>query len=123
MTVRSDLAAALADVLPDNYRLVPYAKSLDRVDKGRPVVMVYRASVAPSPTAFQALDNEMIVWIIHPELNPGEVDDALDDSLDVVLAALDLTRLTTWSRAERTAFDETFPGYRVTCQTTSSKEL
>lgn len=122
MSVRSDLAAALADVLPNNYRVVPYAKSLDRVEKGKPVVMVYRSVVEPAST-FGHLTNEMAVWVIHPELNPGAVDDVLDDSLDVVLAALDLTRLTTWSRAERDRFDDAFPAYRVTCETTSTKEI
>lgn len=125
MTVRSDLAAALKDELPNVYRIIPYAKNLDRIDKGRPIVMLYRESVEPSATLpAHHLTNTITVWILHPEVKPGDVDDALDNSLDIVIAALDATRLTTWSRAERGLWgDDEYNGFKITCETHSEKEI
>lgn len=123
MSVRAQLAAHLDEHLPDLFRVIPYAKGLDRIEARKVVVMVYRESVAPSPR-FDQIVNIMRVWILDPRVKPGDVDDSLDDSLDIVLAALDATRLTAWTNAERGVWgDDEFAGYSITCETTTSKEL
>lgn len=121
-TVRAMVAADLERILPDNYRVIPYAKSVDRVEKGKPVLVLYRESVEQGAT-HSGLINQLTLWVLHPELAPGAVDDALDDSLDIVIAAIDESTLTVWTRAERGTFDDTYPSFKVTLETYSQKEL
>lgn len=122
MSVRAALAAHLDEHLPSLFRVIPYATSLDRIEAKRVVVMVYRETVAQAPQ-FDRLVNTMRVWVLDPRVKPGEVDDSLDDSLDVVLAALDASALTTWTEATRGVWgDEQFHGYSITCEVHTSKE-
>lgn len=123
MTVRAQLAAHLDEHLPSLFRVIPYAKGLDRIEAKSVVVMVYRERVNPAPQ-FDRLVNTLRVWILDPRVKPGQVDDSLDDSLDIVLAALDASQLTTWTDAERGLWgDDEYAGYSITCETTTSKEL
>lgn len=119
MSARTDLVEAL--VLPKEYRVIGYQTSLDRIEVGAVVVMVYRDSVRPA-TQHQATTSEMSVWAITPRLNPGTADDDLDDALDVVIAALDAIPGVLWTDAERGVWADVYHGYKITLTLTTSKE-
>lgn len=120
MSVRTEVAAAL--VLPNQYRVIPFQAGLDRIEVGKVVVILYRATVRPAPQ-HQAIVNELEAWVLIPKVKPGDADEALDDALDVVLAAIDTAPGLLWTDAERGVWDDTYPGYKITLTVTTSKEL
>ena len=124
MTVRQTLADALAPHLPNHWRVLPWADSLDRIDTHRPVLMLYRERVTPSDVGtFTHLDNHMALWLLSPHVRPGTVDDDLDDNLDTLISALDQITWARWSEAERGTWgDEQYAGYKVAATITTSKE-
>lgn len=120
MTVRSEIADALD--LPDTYRVIDYQTGLDRIEVGQVVVMLYRETVRPAPQ-HQALDNELSAWVLIPNQRAGTSDDVLDDALDVVLDAIDRVEPVLWTTAERGVWGDTYPGYRITLNAITSKEI
>jgi hypothetical protein len=117
------VADALAAALPDA-RVLPYAKGLDNLAVGQPVVMVYRASVVPSIVQGTRTD-EIAVWVVVPNADPAKTDDLLDDLLDDVLAVLELKPnlpSLSWSEATRDVLFDTWPAYRVTATILTAKE-
>lgn len=111
---RQELAAALTVHLPTNYRVIDHQDSIDRVDVGRPVVMVFHHTIRPR-SGYDVRAVELDVLVVVPELSPGKADDAVDDALDVLLDAIRKTDQVVWESAERIAFgDAQYPAYRVT---------
>lgn len=123
MTVRSDLATDLKALLPTNYKFVQVPRSLDNIEAGRPVVMIYRDRLEKAPNAQGVYFSTISVWIITPHVDEDRAEDALDASLDVVIAALDAVSYVNWKSAERSTFgDAQAPAYRVELQVATNKE-
>lgn len=120
MRAREQVAAALANGLPTNYRVIDHSDSLDRIEAREVVVMVYQNRLRPHLSS----DRRMVdldVWVLVPHLDPGPADDAADDALDVVTGALDAVPFATWTEAERGVFSESFHGYKITVTATTTK--
>lgn len=123
MTVRSELATALKAVLPTNYKFVQVPRSLDNIEPGRPVVMIYRDRVEKAPNAQGVYFSTLSLWIVTPHVDEDRAEDNLDATLDVVIAALDGVSWVNWKTAERSTFgDAQAPAYRVELQVATNKE-
>lgn len=123
MSVRSQVAAALKAVLPSNYKFVQVPRSLDGLEPGRPVVMVYRDRLEKAPNAQGVYFSTVSVWVITPYIDEDRAEDALDTTLDDVIVALDSIEWLNWKTAERSTFgDAQAPAYRVELQVATNKE-
>ena len=123
MSTRSEIADALATAVPEA-RVIGYAKSIDNMPVGQPVIMLYRESVVPSP--HQGLRTEALsVWVAVNVTDPEKADDVLDPFLDRVLEVLDgrAFKALTWTTADREALADAWPAYKVqtTIQTQRSE--
>lgn len=109
MNSRIELATALEAKLPKRYKLIDHPQQLEKIEAGRPVVMVIRTDIRPAPNAGTYV-SEFSLWVIEPKTIKPEDD--LDDALDAVLLALDEYAFVTWSRAERSTYLD-HPAYRI----------
>lgn len=117
MSVRTDLAAALAAGLPTTtgptgYRVIGYQRAPDRVDQR--TVMVWQDTITPHGIGSDLLIVSLTVWVLTPRLDPETADDDLDAALLDVLAVLHPLDAFTWGPAERGVFAETAHGYKLT---------
>lgn len=122
MSTRSEIADALATAVPEA-RVVPYAKSVDNLPVGQPLIMVYRETVTPSViqgTRTQALT----IWVANNVTDPEKADDVLDPFLDRVLDVLDGPAFAPlqWTTAEREALADAWPAYKITTTIQTKKE-
>lgn len=123
MTVRSELATALKAVLPFDYKFVQVPRSLDNIEPGRPVVMIYRDRLEKAPNAQGVYFSTLSLWIVTPHVDETRAEDDLDEILDEVIAALDSVSWVNWKTAERSTFgDAQAPAYRVELQVATNKE-
>lgn len=121
MSVRSEVADELRDVVPSAWDVQDYYDVPDELDAGRPRIMLHTARVQPGGS-LGLRRHELVVWLLDPMTEPGAVDDALDANLSILLDALDAHPLLAWTEAERGTLDESFPGYRITLTLQHTKE-
>ena len=122
MSTRSEIADALATAVPEA-RVIGYAKSIDNMPVGQPVIMVYRETVTPS--AIQGTRTEAItIWVAHNATDPEKADDLLDPFLDRVLEVLEgrAFKPLSWTTAEREALADAWPAYKITTTIQTTKE-
>lgn len=123
MSLRSELIAALKPLLPAKTKLVDIPRSIDGLESGRPVIMVYRENVTKAPNGIGTYFNSFALWIVNPGADPSRAEDALDVLLDQVIEALDTLKWLNWTNAERSVFgDNQAPAYKITLQLVSEKD-
>lgn len=117
MSASSQLGDVLAELLPPRFKVIGEPRELDALSAREPVVMVIRTTLEPGNRASVRL-NTFAVWVIQPK--QIEAEDALDDDLDEVLAAIDGDERLLWTTAERSTYvrneqaNDTYPAYRIT---------
>jgi len=122
VSARSEVADALATAVPEA-RVIGYAKAIDNMPPGQPVIMVYRENVVPS--VIQGTRTEtLVVWVATNVTDPEKADDTVDPFLDRVLAVLEgpAFQPLSWSTAEREALADAWPAYKITTTIQTKKE-
>lgn len=115
MTLRADIAAALAAALPNNIKIIDNPRSLDGMEANRPVVQLYRTSLEKAPNALGVYIHTFTIWLISPNVDPRRSDDNLDQYLDDLLPALDAMGNIKWSSATRSVYgDAQAAAYEIT---------
>lgn len=115
MSVRSELADALKPLLPNSIKIIDVPRSIDGIESKRPVVMLYRESRAKAPNALGDYLDTFTMYVVTPGVDVRRAEDALDDTLDQVINALDTITWLNWSNAERSVFgDNQAPAYKIT---------
>ncbi len=112
MSARTELREALAAALPA-YRVTGSKGVLDGVT--RPTVGVWQQSF--TRRADWGKDHVQVgleVWVVVPTEDPDKADDALDEGLDDVLAALAPLGWADWSECQRGVLNDTTHGYNIT---------
>jgi hypothetical protein len=121
-TARDELVEKLAGLedLPENVRVVPYARSMTIAG---PTLMVRVDTVGPADAGHRFYGWSLIVAV--PYTDPtGPADDALDASLEDVLYALEDVDFLRFNTAERaTLEDQSYPCYRIDVTTKAKKEV
>lgn len=115
MSVRSELAAALKPLLPATVKIIDVPRSIDGMEAKRPVVLLFRESRAKAPNAMGDYFDTFALYVITPGVDTRRSEDALDDTLDAVIDALDQVKWLQWTTAERSVFgDNQAPAYKIT---------
>jgi hypothetical protein len=115
MSVRSELAAALKPLLPASVKIIDVPRSIDGMEAKRPVVLLFRESRAKAPNAMGDYFDTFALYVITPGVDTRRSEDALDDTLDAVIDALDQVKWLQWTTAERSVFgDNQAPAYKIT---------
>ena len=115
MSVRSELAAALKPLLPATVKIIDVPRSIDGIEAKRPVIVLFRESRAKAPNAMGDYFDTFSLYVVTPGVDVRRSEDALDDTLDSVIDALDQIKWLNWSTAERSLFgDNQAPAYKIT---------
>jgi hypothetical protein len=115
MSVRSELAAALKPLLPASIKIIDVPRSIDGIEAKRPVIVLFRESRAKAPNAMGDYFDTFALYVVTPGVDVRRSEDALDDTLDTVVDALDAIQWLNWSIAERSIFgDNQAPAYKIT---------
>ena len=115
MSVRSELAALLKPLLPASIKIIDVPRSIDGIEAKRPVVMLFRESRAKAPNALGDYLDTFTMYVVTPGIDTRRSEDALDDTLDQVIEALDTITWLNWTNAERSIFgDNQAPAYKIT---------
>jgi len=114
MSVRSELAAALKPLLPNTVKIIDVPRSIDGMEAKRPVVVLFRESRAKAPNAIGDYFDTFALYVVTPGVDVRRSEDALDDTLDQVITALDTITWLNWTSAERSVFgDNQAPAYKI----------
>lgn len=112
VSARTDLRTALAAALPA-YRITGAKGVLDGVT--RPTIGVWQQSFTRRPDwGEDHVQVGLEVWVVVPTEDPDKADDALDEGLDDLLAALKPLGWVDWTDAQRGILNDTTHGYNVT---------
>lgn len=115
MSVRSELAAALKPLLPATIKIIDVPRSIDGMESKRPVVLLYRETREKAPNAIGDYFDTFALYVVTPGVDVRRSEDALDDTLDQVIDALDQITWLQWTTAERSLFgDNQAPAYKIT---------
>ena len=87
-TLRTAVAAHLAGALDATWRVTGHARSIDRIDPGRHVLMLTTARWAHPTDALSLVPVTLHLWIVTGATDPDVVEDDLDTALTDVLDAL-----------------------------------
>lgn len=109
MSVRSQVADGIAAAFT-TARVLPYGKQLDNIEPNRPVVMVFRDTVAPHAESRAVLTHTLVVWVLVASTDEDDMDAALDSAL----GSLEYQEGVFWQTAERGVYADAFNGYRIT---------
>lgn len=114
MNARTALAEALTTALP-GFLVRGYALELDAVT--RPTIMLWQTLVERlEQISLDRLKVTLELWVLVGAEDPAKADDALDDALGEVIAALHDLDWIDWTSAERGVLLDRFHGYRITAQ-------
>lgn len=114
-TPRAQIAAALAASLPDDIKVMPYARNID--PPAQTTVMVRLDRVEPHPAAKGPRRYTFALVILAALTDPsGPADDELDNALEDVLHVIDKAPAYRYEKAERATYANTTPAYEVTIQ-------
>lgn len=123
MNGRQLLMHTLRTRLPKRKYRVLEPGALTKLETGRPVLIVVRMNVAPSPHAqLGQYEQEFDVWIVEPrQLTDAEtsLDDALEDVIVAIDGGVDAPGWLTFQEAERSTYTlnvdppAIHPAYRV----------
>ena len=111
MNLRSELSTFLTEQLPDDWQIVGRTASLDGIRKTTLVLWATDVSPLDRPGAYSASYN---LEIVTPVQDPEHVDDALDEALGDVLAAVWDNPATLLQKAERVVWADAYQAWEVT---------
>ena len=122
LTTREQLVAALTPLLPEAWRVVPYSRSLDTLDRVTVMVHASRIEHAPQAPLSQHVTT-LAVSVFDPQSDPERAQGALDDEVGALLFALDELPWVSWSSAEASQLPDGGPlGWDVTLETITKKD-
>lgn len=121
-TAREELVDALRPLLPKKWKLVPFARNLDRLE--HPTVMVHASRIEKMPAAPQAKHRvTFTVSVFDPQDDPTRAQGALDDEVNALIFALDTIPFVHWESAEAAQLGSDGPlGWDITLDTITKKE-
>ena len=114
MSIRSDIADAMRDLLPPEFKALPYVKALDNIST--PVVMVHRSKITRHETS-SYFDHAVTVHVLVPETLGEAAEDKADAAVEAALGVLDLLPNLDWAEATRAPYAN-FTGYEITLTAT-----
>ena len=88
-STRQKLTATLTPLLPKAWKIVPYSRNLDTVE--RTTVMLHATEIRPAPSAAGALETDFVISIVSAKADPTAAQEDLDD--DVIALVLDLSSM------------------------------
>jgi hypothetical protein len=89
MSVRKELADRLAELLPDEWHVIPYLVEFDKPAPATPaIVTVDRVRIQPTGVTRGRYLNKFEVILHCADTDPRTVDDTIDVQVDVMLEAL-----------------------------------
>lgn len=121
MSIRAEIATALAEAIP-SARVLPYAKNLEGLTIGQPVLMVYVESATPGIVRGTRTNN-VAVWVVGTRTDPTRTDDELEALLDAALTGLESIKSLIWTTAERQAPDDSVNAYKITATVQSQRSI
>jgi hypothetical protein len=116
-SVRTQLADALAPLLPAEWRVIPYRADLDGVEGT--VVKFRHERQVPAPNAQGSHLHTIKAHIISPLTDADAAEDDLDELVSEFLHALRLVRGVRWTEATKGAIPEGFT-WEVSLEVTDS---
>lgn len=121
---RKQFAAALEAVVPETYKVVPDPRSLGELDPAKDCYLqLVRQTIEKLPSnPLGNFSEKFELWVVEATTDPDESEDALDDKLAEVLAALDTIPWLNWSRAERRIHKSERHAYLISVELYSEKE-
>lgn len=122
MSARTDLASALAVAFPE-WDVIPSPGLPDSIDG--PTLILYSEKLRPGP-ALGTRQAELVLWLLTEYTMDNGDDQGVEDELDrtsaLLLAALETSPGLGWTEAERSQLGDIWPGYRVTVTLTYRKD-
>lgn len=124
MGSRKQLADALQPALGKAVKVVDAPREIEEIEaRVKAVVQLVRTKIKPSPANPQGdYEESFEIWVIEPKLDPNTSEDALDDSLDKVLLALDSLNWIDYDEAIRDTHPSDRHAYRITATLYTEKE-
>ena len=114
MNVRTQLSDALKAALP-GFRVIGFNAQVDPPTK--PTVMLWASQMVKDATLRKPMVTVTFeIWVLVGQENTGAADNALDNALEKVLAALQPLGWVDWTGAERGIFADALHGWKVTAQ-------
>lgn len=122
---RHAVAAALTDVLPTTYKVVPDPRSLGELDPSKSCyVQIVRQRIRRAPAnPLGDYQESFEVWVIEPNVDPANSEDNLDDKLQEVIDAIDSIRWLGWTSAERRIHKSEHHAYMIAVEAFTDKEI
>jgi len=106
MSARTDLVAALVAALdPDVYRVQGTPSCPDQIEVDTVAVRAWASKVAPGPVS-GAVQVDLVVWALTPAQTPGVADDVLDVAYEDVMGVLYELAWVTAPTADRGVMDD-----------------
>lgn len=123
MSLRSDLADALAAELPAGYYTVmPYTRALDGASG--PVVMVNRRRIAVVPDRHGAIEHDVELTVLVPETYGAGAEDAADEAIEDVIRVVErISDPVVWTEATRSLYEGNFVGWSLVLTFTTQNYL
>lgn len=123
MATRSEVAAALKPLMPDDIVVTAYPRQLDPFDADtRARVIVERRSIGPASTQSSYIER-FNLWVVTDLRDEEQNEDELDSATDDVLEAIRGVSWIGWTDdAERTMYDEQKSAYRIPITIKSEQE-
>lgn len=113
MSGRTEMAAHLTEVLPDDWRVIDHDTDVT-LSGSAPAVVTYIETVERGVT--RGFRKYTVTVLVLVPKQTGESDD-LEAALEEVLEALDLWDYPAdWTTAERATYLERYPAYKVTTE-------
>ena len=107
MSARKAISDALTAVLPDEWRIL--------LNEADPVIDSVTVMTYTERITFRTKWERLTRWaviVMVPQQTGGT--DALEDALDLLLAALEQTDVLRWEDAEYSVYADKYPAYKVT---------
>ena len=120
-TVREALDAHLAPLLPPKWKWVPTQRNIDAITQTTVVwkqMRITRLAEAPIGT----VRVEGVLTVITPYADADRADEALDDDVTMLCAAIDALEDLAWTEAQKVAVGNYF-GYDIQVWTTATPTI
>lgn len=122
-SVRAQVAALLQPLITGNrWSVKPYTvKQLQTIS--RPTVFIEHTGIDPEPVApVGMVNNTCVVTILSHLLDYQLAEDALDEKVMQLVAALDGSPVLNWQTVRKVEVKDTYLGWAITLTLTTAKE-
>lgn len=119
MSARKDLAAVFRKLVPRVWQIIDTDRSIDQVKKV--AVLISQRRIEPAPS--NPLGSHRVtfrVYVIDANSDPGAAEDALDNSVDTLLYAIDSVDAIRWTAAEKVIYQDR-RAYEITVEAFSER--